>query len=96
VRKPRDDLARVLARLDMLKKDNEQLHDRVAALEEIIASRLGVLPPAVAESTMTPKEAAYELDVSVQRISQMVGEGKLRATRLGGRLRIDRRSLDGL
>src|SRR5262249_46148477 len=74
----------------------EQLSARVAALEEIIASRLGILPPAVADSTITPKQAAAELGVSGQRISQLVKTGRLRATHHGGRVRIDVRSVDVL
>ncbi|WP_316202835.1 MULTISPECIES: helix-turn-helix domain-containing protein [unclassified Bradyrhizobium] len=92
--KARDDLTSILARLDQLETTNREQLGRISALEAIVASRLGVLPDAVAESTITPKEAAYEMDISVARVSQLIKSGRLKSVRVGGRQRVDLRSVD--
>ncbi|WP_315731136.1 MULTISPECIES: excisionase family DNA-binding protein [unclassified Bradyrhizobium] len=92
----RDELTSVLARLAQLEATNKQQCERITALEEIVASQLGILPLGVAESTITPKEAAHELGVSVPRVSQLIKSGRLRAVRVGGRQRVDLQSVAGL
>lgn len=77
-----------------LRRQVAELHKRVAALEEIIASRLGILPEAVEASTVSHKDAAFDLGVSAARISQMIAPGRLATVRFGNHVRITRASLD--
>jgi len=43
---------------------------------------------------LTPEEAAYELNVSRTRVFSLMGSGDLPRIRIGGRVRIARRSLE--
>lgn len=95
-KRPRDDLTSVLARLQQMEAGYQQQSQRIAALENIIASRFKVIPPALAANTITPKQAADELGLSTARVSQLIAKGKLRATRIGGRQYVDVASVQSL
>ncbi len=47
----------------------------------------------MADETLTPRQVAEELGVTVRTVQRWVAEGRLAATRVGGRVRVSRSSL---
>lgn len=92
-RQHRDRLAKLEETNRVQEAINREQRERIAELEGIIASRLGVLPATVAVNTITPKQAAYELGVTEQRVYQLIKSGKLPSVRVGGRQRVDAQAL---
>lgn len=60
---------------------------RIAALEAI------VMPQQRVADTITQKEAANALDISIGRVSMLIKEEKLRGVRVGGRMRVCAKSV---
>jgi excisionase family DNA binding protein len=45
------------------------------------------------DSSLTPREVAAELGVTVRTVQRWIAEGRLAAERVGGRVRVSRSSL---
>ncbi|HYN63786.1 MAG TPA: biotin carboxylase N-terminal domain-containing protein, partial [Candidatus Limnocylindrales bacterium] len=48
------------------------------------------------DDALTPRQVAEQLDVTVRTVQRWIGEGRLPATRIGGRLRVSRSSLQAV
>jgi excisionase family DNA binding protein len=66
---------------------------RIAAIEAVLRERNIYDPPANVVEGVTPKQAMYELGMSRSGVQWLISDGRLKRVKAGGRVLIDRDSL---